>query len=144
LLRLLFGSDRFGLQFLTLVPGLAWFMVEWLLHRADWNWKERLPALLFASLLIAPYGAWPFDLTVLLIPVLRVATGYRISGATAGMAAALYVGANVLAAASVVGRVDFFWWIWLTPALLLAYAVAVRRPRPLRVLATDHAGGCVP
>ena len=32
----------------------------------DWNWSEQLPLLLLVSFVTAPYGAWPFDMVLLL------------------------------------------------------------------------------
>jgi hypothetical protein len=125
-LRLLCGEGRFGLQFIPPLLGVAWFVPTWLRHRSSWDWGERLPALLFASLLAAPYGAWPFDLVVLLVPLLRVAAAAARDGGVPRGAVVLYLAANGVAAASVAGRVDFFWWLWLTPALLLAYAAGLR------------------
>jgi hypothetical protein len=125
-LRLLFGEDRFALQFLAPLPGLVWFVPVWLRHRCSWDWGERLPGLLFASLLTAPYGAWPFDLVVLLAPLLRAAAAGGRSLPRG--AAALYAAVNVGAAVCVMRRVDFFWWLWLTPALLATYAFAVYLP----------------
>jgi hypothetical protein len=122
-LRLLFGEERFGLQFLAPLAGVVWFVPMWLRHRRTWDWGERLPALLFASLLTAPYGAWPFDLVVLLVPLLRMAASSGAVQVRNGQG--LYLAANVAAVACLLGRVDFFWWIWLTPALLLAYSLAV-------------------
>ena len=43
----------------------------------------------------------------------------------ASPALGLYLTANVAAVACVLGKVDFFWWIWLAPALLLTYVVAL-------------------
>jgi hypothetical protein len=125
-LRLLCGEGRFGLQFLAPLPGLVWFVPAWLRHRRGWDWGERLPALLFASLLTAPYGAWPFDLVVLLVPLLQVAAAAAAGRAMPRGAVGLYAAANAAAALCVARRVDFFWWLWLTPALLLAYVVATR------------------
>ncbi len=124
-LRLLCGEGVFGLQFLVLAPGLAWFVAMWLNHRGAWDWGERMPALLFASLLAAPYGAWPFDLVVLLVPVVRVAAG----GWPARGTVMLYLLVEATAALAVARKVDFFWWLWLTPALLAAYAAAARPAR---------------
>jgi hypothetical protein len=143
-IRMFFGEDRFGLQFLALIPGILWFIPQWLRHRADWIWNERLPGLLFASLLTASYGAWPFDLVVLLVPGLKVAAGFARVGRTSPVPVGIFVAANVLAAAFLIGRVDFFWWIWLTPALLLAYATAVRCPAPVAAPSAEAAGELVP
>jgi hypothetical protein len=130
-IRLLFGENRFGLQFMAIVPGFVWFAYEWHRHRLQWDWGLRLPSLLFASLLTAPYGAWPFDLVVLLIPMLRVAADTSGSVGRGVVPASLYVAANVVSGVFVLATVDFFWWIWLAPALALAYAAALRKPRAL-------------
>jgi hypothetical protein len=129
-LRLLCGDEgSFGLQFVALIPGFLWLVFEWLRHGRTREWRERLPALLFASLLTAPYGAWPFDLIVLLVPLLRVASAAASGIALAPGALALYLIANGAAVICVLGRVDFFWWLWLTPALLLAYVASFAAPQ---------------
>ncbi len=79
-LRLLLGEDQFRLQFLALVPGLLWLAFYWRRHRQDWDWSERLPMLLLVSLLTAAYGAWLFDLVLLLVPFLQVAADIRRQG----------------------------------------------------------------
>src|SRR5262249_3935554 len=55
------------------VRGLFWLGWYGRRHRRTWDWRRRTPALLFASLLTAPYGAWPFDLGLLLPALLEVA-----------------------------------------------------------------------
>jgi hypothetical protein len=147
ILRLAFGEERFGLQFFALLPGVIWLVPTWLRHRRSWEWDDRLPSLLFASLLTAPYGAWPFDLTVLLLPLLRVAAAAARGAWPSRAAVGLYVTANTAAAACVALRVDFFWWLWLTPALALAYGTAVGSQRqnfaPVACCASGH-GDSVP
>src|SRR5262249_31119857 len=67
LLRLAFGEDCFQLQFVPPLLGLLWFLVHWRRCRRTWDWGEQAPLLLLVSFLTAPYGAWPFDLVVLLV-----------------------------------------------------------------------------
>jgi hypothetical protein len=127
-LRLLFGYERMWLQYLPLVPGLIWLAWYWRRHRRDWDWSDRLPALLFASLLTAPYGAWPFDLVILLPAVLRAAVA--LEGAPRQRvvtAVGLWAGLNLLAVAMVLGGVEYFWFLWMTPALLAGCLLAGRR-----------------
>ena len=57
-----------------MIPGLLWFVPYWLTQRRDWKWKEQLPLLLTVSVLTTAYGGWPFDLVLLLLPVLQTAT----------------------------------------------------------------------
>jgi hypothetical protein len=127
LLREAWGDGPFWLQYLSLVPGLIWLVPYGLRHCRDWDWGQQLPLLLLVSLLCAPYGAWPFDLVLLLVPLLRVAA--RVTGrpesaplqgaAQAGLAAYLII--NGAAGVLVARFIHFFWFGWMTPALLLAY-----------------------
>jgi hypothetical protein len=66
LLRLAFGADQFRLQFVPVAAGLAWFAWHWRKAGKDWDWREQLPLLLLVSFVTAPYGAWPFDMVLLL------------------------------------------------------------------------------
>ena len=79
-LRLLSGDAQFRLQFLAMVPGLIWFAPYCWRHRADWDWDKCLPLLLLVSVVTAAYGAWPFDLVLLLVPVVQVAAAMRGEG----------------------------------------------------------------
>jgi len=130
-LRAVLGRDRFWLQFLPPLAGVAWVVPHWLRCRRDWDWHEQMPLLLLVSLLTTSYGAWAFDLVVLLLPVWHVAvmlkgTAPRVQWA----AAAGYLGVNALALALNLAGVDGFWFLWLTPAALIAYLVVARRARP--------------
>jgi hypothetical protein len=122
-LRFLLAPGSMWPQFLPLVPGVLWLAWYWRRHRRSWDWGERLPALLFASFLAAPYGAWPFDLVVLLVPVLGVAA--RLADGKSPRAAAVAAGCHLLiglaAVAQVLREPEYFWFLWMTPALLAAY-----------------------
>lgn len=122
-LRLLLNEDRFALQFLALLPGLVWLVPYALRHRSHWNWAERLPLLLLVSMLTAPYGAWPFDLVLLLVPIVQVAA--RVSDRRAAF---VYLAIDGVAAALLAGEVEYLGFIWMTPALLLAYLALRRSP----------------
>lgn len=128
-LRLLLSDERFSLQFVALVPGLLWFAVYWPRRRAGWRWDEQLPLLLLVSLLTAPYGAWPFDLVLLLVPVVQIAAGIERSRWLP--AVTIFAVLNGLAAAQLVAGVEYLGFIWMTPALLLAYLVLRRAPAPV-------------
>jgi hypothetical protein len=126
-LRALFGWQHFWLQFVPLVPGLVWLAWYWRRHRRDWDWGRQLGPLLFASFLVAPYGAWPFDLVVLLLPLLQATAGATEAGRRpAALAAAGFAAVNLLALAQLLGEAQYFWFLWLTPALLLAWALTRR------------------
>ncbi|HZR30269.1 MAG TPA: glycosyltransferase family 87 protein [Terriglobales bacterium] len=72
LARSLFASHSHLLQLAPMLPGvlaLGWY---WNKHSGQWQWRDRLPAVLTLSVLTAAYG-WPFDEVVLLVPVLMIA-----------------------------------------------------------------------
>ncbi len=123
--RMAFGEDRFGLQFVALLPGLLWFAVYWPRHRRVSDWGERLPLLLLVSMLTAPYGAWPFDLVLLLVPVVQVAARLHREGQPGARkaAVAVHLAINGLALVLLVAGAEFFWFIWMTPTLLAGYLV---------------------
>jgi hypothetical protein len=136
LLRLLVGEEHFHLQFWALLPGLAWFGPYWLRHRSRWDWREQLPLLLLVSMLTAAYGAWPFDLVLLLVPVMQVAAGRCREPSGTGLvrlgspdlrAALVYVAINGLAAVQLAGGMEYLAFVWMTPALLAAYLLLRRR-----------------
>lgn len=126
LLRMALGSPSFGWQFVPLLPGLAWLAWHGWRHRQDWDWARQLPPLLLVSALTAAYGAWLFDLVILLVPVLAVAAwlgragsrGQRLAGA------AVHVGVAGLGLALMLVplEVEYLHFIWITPVLLAAWA----------------------
>jgi hypothetical protein len=130
-LRWLLGEDQFRLQFLALIPGLLWFVPHWLRHREGWDWSERLPLLLLVSLLTAAYGAWPFDLVLLLVPVVQRAAVAARQGRRSTWLAALvaYLAIDGLAAGQLACEVEYFWFIWMTPVLLGTYLILRRIER---------------
>lgn len=119
-LRLWIAPDVYLLQFAPMLAGFAWLGWYGWRHRHNWNWDERLPALLFASLLTAPYGAWPFDLVVLLPALLMVCI--RLTDASRARQTAFlwgYLVINALALMILLMEVAYFWFVWMAPALLL-------------------------
>jgi hypothetical protein len=121
-LRALLGRERFWLQFLPPLLGSAWFVVYWVRHRNAWEWSEQLPLVLLVSLLTTSYGAWAFDLVVLLLAVLRLAVSLSRTGSWRRPLVG-YLAVNTLALALNLAGVDGFWFVWMTPAALVAYLV---------------------
>jgi hypothetical protein len=123
-------GGRTAAQFVPMVPGLLWLAWYWRRHRDHWDWQRQLPILLFASLLTTAYGAWPFDLVLLLLPVLQVAAEVLRRERSAWLSAgAVYLAINGIAAVQLSYGVAYFTFIWMTPALLLAY-LALHRQTP--------------
>ncbi|HEY1186762.1 MAG TPA: glycosyltransferase family 87 protein, partial [Gemmata sp.] len=71
-LRLLFGAEHFRLQFVSVALGAGWFVWYRVHKRGNWNWREQLPLVLLVSFCTAPYGAWPFDMVLLLPAVFAI------------------------------------------------------------------------
>ena len=75
------------------------------------------------SLLTTSYGAWAFDLVVLLLPMLRIAVKLRLTRTQpmTWFALSAYLAVNALALVLSLWGVDGFWFLWMTPAALFAY-----------------------
>jgi hypothetical protein len=129
-LRLLFGEGRFALQFVPVLAGVAWFAARWRRYGRTWDWGEQLPLLLLVSFVTSPYGAWHFDLVLLLVPVLhraaRLAEDWPT--VTAWAAAAVYLAANAAMLVLSVVEAWSFWFAWVTPLILVMYLATGRRP----------------
>jgi hypothetical protein len=129
LLRLALGEGSFRWQFLAMLPGLLWFALHWRRCRQNWEWTEQMPLLLLVGVLTTAYGGWPFDLVVLLVPVIALAAELARTGSPTrcGVAIAVYVAINWLGLVLLSRGVEYLGFIWMTPALLLAY-VGLRQP----------------
>jgi hypothetical protein len=123
-LRLLFGPEKFRLQFVPVIFGLGWFAWYWLRWQRNWKWSEQLPVLLLASYLTATYGTWPFDYVVMLIPVIIMAVRV-VENPRPGIviyAAVSYLCFNLLASWLRTFSYEYHHWsIWMTPMLILMY-----------------------
>lgn len=123
-LRMWLGPEQLGWQFVPMLPGVLWLAWYWRRHRGSWDWPERLPALLFASFLSAPYGAWPFDLVVLLLPLLQRAVALQEAPRRPiAVAFALHLGITLAATVQLLAEAEYFWFLWMTPALLGGYVL---------------------
>jgi len=133
LLRELFGAHRFGLQFAPTVIGLAWLAyVGWRDRDRTWSWAERMPMLLLVSFVTASYGAWPFDLVILLPAVIQIGAGLAPAGVRHRVVtAAVYAVINGAALAMNLLKQTSETFVWMAPSLLAAYLLLrPRRPTP--------------
>jgi hypothetical protein len=123
-LRWIFGPEYFRLQFVPMLAGLlifAWYRYRF---RSHWNWHEQFPVVLVLSFVTAPYGAWPFDM-VLLLPVVMVLIVRSLdswaSASSRGVMAGL-VAVNGGCLVLNMLKIGSFWFLWVSPALGLLYA----------------------
>jgi hypothetical protein len=142
-LRLAFGEDLFRLQFVPVAVGLVWFARHWRKHGATWNWTEQLPLLLLVSFVTAPYGAWPFDMVLLLPAVMRLVVlswerdylGRRLeAGGTPALPGrfvlAALVAVNLACLLMNLFHTGSFPFIWVPSAVLVLYAVGTHTRSP--------------
>lgn len=143
-LRMAFGSEYFRLQFVSVGIGLvwfAWYRWHWL---RDWDWTAQLPLVLLVSFCTAPYGAWPFDMVLLLPAVFAVLTKALSprtfppgaessrSGASPRFALVALLAVNLGCLVMNLFKLGSFWFLWVSPAVLLIYAFQTRRtPAPV-------------
>jgi hypothetical protein len=123
LLRLALDSDSLAWGFLPLIPALGWLGWHWA-RRRDWNWPEELPLLLLVSMLVAPYGAWPFDVVLLLLPVLQLGAAFAREGVSwlpRLAALGFHVVFNAAGLALLLLQQEYLTFAWMTPVLLLGY-----------------------
>lgn len=131
-LRLLLGPERLWLQFVPPVLGIVWAVDHWRRRSRAWDWRTEAPVLVLVSFLVAPYGAWPFDVVVLLVAVIRAAADVvaQRDVARAAFGVTVLVGFDVAAwLLRNVHYTQYYWYAWTTPLLLYAYLV-LRRPAP--------------
>ncbi len=127
-LRYAFGKHLFQLQFIPMVFGLIWFARHpWSFSSSGstgkhWDWREELPLLLLVSFVTAPYGAWQFDMVLLLpatmwlvIRTERPARGFIVAGLIAVNLGCILV--NHFTSTS-------FWFLWVSPAILGLYLLS--------------------
>jgi hypothetical protein len=123
-LRVLIDPGNFRLQFLAMLPGIVWFVPWFYCNRHRWVWKEQLPLLLLVSVLTTAYGGWPFDLVLLLVPVVQVAA--RLQPKWRATAIGAHIAIGLVAVVQLAFGIEYFWFIWMCPALVGAYLMLQR------------------
>ena len=124
LLRVLFGQELFWLQFLPMSLGFAWFAWHRWTFRDGWSVSEYLPMLVLVSFVTAPYGAWHFDLVLLLVPLIQRAAEFsqRPWDQRASAATFAFLGMNVVMALMCVVGVWSWHFAWVAPVVFVGYA----------------------
>jgi hypothetical protein len=92
------------------------------------------------SFATAPYGAWPFDLVLLLLPILQQAARLvspKVSEEQIWRGVAWFGAIDAGMAGMKIAQVDSYWFVWVAPALLLAHQNLVRTASRAGVEATS-------
>lgn len=131
LLRVAFGERHFWLQFLPMLAGIAWYW-KWQNENRRKPWAEKMPAILLVSFVTAPYGAWHFDLVLLLIPLWHSAI--NLAEAQRKFALGLLIAANLGMLALHAAGAWSYAYAWVAPLALVAYyGFRVRLPQSTAV-----------
>ena len=77
-LRDLAAPESFAVSLMPLAALAAATVALWWAHRRRWDWPAAAPWLVLGSMMAPTYGAWLYDLPLLLVPVVAVAA--RLSG----------------------------------------------------------------
>ena len=126
LLRLAAGDpNRFGLQFVPMVLGLAYLATRLRRNRfAEWDWEREMPMLVVVSVATAAYG-WAFDQVVLLVAAISMfAVAIRAGGIRLVAMIGFWTVTGAIAFAQVFRGVNSFWYFWIPFAFLIAAVVA--------------------
>ena len=113
-------NNSMAVQFAPSVIATLLLVGYWFTQRKVWSWERELPRVTLVSFLTTGYGAWGFDLIVLLLPIMQVAAWVAQSHnprlqlwATLG-----YLSFNT---AIYMALLPVIWW---TPVIVLSYLVA--------------------
>lgn len=129
-LRLSFGSQHDWLQYIPALAGLIWFLFYWRTHRDGWVWEDRLPLLIFVSLMTNFY-TWPSDYLMILPVVIQATVWIRREPGVryAGWILILYVAINVSAIVSTFFLSSQLWYVWMPYAFWINYILLVKQRR---------------
>lgn len=122
LLRMIFGQDRFWLQYIPTVLGLGWLLWYWWKNRNTWEWIEQLPLIIIVSVITTAYG-WVCDQTVIVLPMVAASVVFFQGKWTIQktIIVGTYILINGIAAFLRVLQVYF---CWLSLAYLILYLAA--------------------
>ena len=126
-LRLAIDPAQFRWQFLPAALACLGYAAARLRATTPWDWPARLPLVVLVSLLAAPYGAWVFDLVLLLVPVTATVFVALNSGRAVAIVAA--VALHLLRSAVAAGTPSLGGGWPMTPIALAGYAVVAALAR---------------
>ena len=118
------------LQYLPPIFGVAWFAFYWQKHKSDWNWLERMPSLITASVLTAAYGRL-YDQALLAIPFVFLFSWYaRTFGRLPRLEVSMFTAVNI---ALVIGAMFTSPLVYLPAPILFAYLLHLHRRQDKRL-----------
>jgi hypothetical protein len=129
-------GQPFWVQCVPAAVAVAAFAVYWWRHGSPDRWPDVLVWVVPVGLLVAPYGSWPSDLVLMLVPITALAVrldarGWQVPGRWPAAVAYAVASGGVIAlqAANAESRMH----VWVAPVLcgcLIWAAWATRQPAP--------------
>jgi len=124
-LRACFGFQECWLQYIPVPAGLIWFIFYWRRHGGRWIWENRVPMIIFISL-ITNFYAWPSDY-LMMLPAVILATVWMIHHPETRQSRwgfALYAAINAIAFVSMF-FLSYQWYYWMPFALFAHYSLVI-------------------
>ena len=119
----------FWVQFVPCAVACVGYVARRVRLGTRWDWAAEMPAVVWVSVLVTPYGGWVFDLTVLLVPLVPAAA--RVVAARRWVAGGvLLAGHAAITAASLAWAGSLPGFFWVAPAVLLLHLAARPRGEP--------------
>ncbi len=132
-LRMQIPGEPFKAMFIPIAIAMPATALYWLRHRTEWSWEAALPVLTLLSLLFTPYGAWAFDMVLLLLPLIRLSVWLKRTQATWFIDSAILLslilnGLTLMTIQNVGSQSN----PWIVPVVGAAYLIVALSRRRLR------------
>lgn len=128
----------FAWQYVPMLFGLGWLAGAWPRLQSQ-SWDDTLPQLLLMSLVTAPYGAWLFDLVLLVVPLSHLMALVFREKYGLIFSVSLYVGLCGVLLGQMLRGGRYMDYIWLTPMILCLYVAGLTLiPSPTPPLSSDE------
>jgi hypothetical protein len=95
----------------------------WWSKRDRWNWTQELPGVILISFLCSPYGARPYDLVLLLLPLVFVVEKLVSKGSKEPIQwfVLCWLVVNIVLVVKLFLGVETLYYVWVAPVLTVMY-----------------------
>lgn len=117
--RIGLDAEKFWIQILPTAVVAVMTPLYWWLRRTSWDWPTELPVVILAGLIGSPYGAWPYDLLLLYIPIIAALAHLGHSGHSRMLFWAL--GGYFVLQSTIHIPITAKWFFWFAPVIAAGY-----------------------